>query len=96
MDQYLAQRIYHKGKVYPLSVLRISKETSEIEIFPFSEEIHSTVYINGSIYVLSPEARDKDELKEKASVEYFTRQNLWYEKERPNGSADGRPVLLFV
>lgn len=50
-ERYLAHKVYHRGCEYPFSVVGVSID-GEIIISPYAGEIHSTVFVNGPLYVL--------------------------------------------
>lgn len=51
MKRYLSHKIIVNGKQMPgLSIVTINDDNT-IETIPYTEEVHSTVYVNGSVII---------------------------------------------
>lgn len=59
MRRYLSHQVIVNGKRYEgLSIVTINDDNT-IEVEPYTHEVHSTVYVNGSVVVtINPNNRD--------------------------------------
>lgn len=57
--RYLTTRLLANGKVFGLSIVEIDASGDKINHRPFSEECHSTLWIEGTIIVLKTEELDE-------------------------------------
>lgn len=57
MTRYLARRVEHAGAVHSLSIVEVVQTPDglwHVKVYPFSREVHSTPYHNGTIRVVDP------------------------------------------
>lgn len=51
MERYLAHKIVCDGKEYPLSIAELSDDRRSVRIYPYTEEIHSTAWVDGTLRI---------------------------------------------
>lgn len=57
MQRIAAHRIEYEGAVYAMSVIELADDGLTVSIYPFTGEIHSTVFIPGTIRVILRNSR---------------------------------------
>lgn len=51
MQRIAAHKIVFNGEIHPMSVIELADDGTTVRIFPFTGEIHSTVFIPGTVSI---------------------------------------------
>lgn len=86
-ERYLAHRVWHRGRMYPLSVISLGDDGG-LSVEPFEREAHSTAFVNGPLYVLDATAAEfAAAATASPDPAEITARQLWH--------GSGMPLLMF-